>query len=61
MKKPILSIKPPLNELVITSDSFTYHEYSLIREGLLFLEERPRPRDLRNLIRKLDGLFLPLR
>lgn len=60
MNKPDISTPAPI-ELVITSDTFTFHEYCLIREGLFFLEQRPRPRDLRDLLQKLDRLFLPLR
>ena len=60
MKKTSSNPPQPLNEMVLKSDSFTYHEYCLIREGLFFLEQRPRKRDLRDLIIKLDRLFLPL-
>jgi hypothetical protein len=58
MNKNRLNTNTSTDEQVITSDSFTYHEYRLIREGLLFMETRPRPSDLRNLIIKLDRLFL---
>jgi hypothetical protein len=60
MEKPTLHTPQPLNELQITGDTFTFEEYAIIREALFFLENRPRPRNLRNLIYKLDKLFLPL-
>lgn len=60
MKKNPVSTIEPQEELELSSESFSYKEYSLLREGLLFLEQRPRPRDLKNLIHKLDRLFLPL-
>ena len=60
MKNQDYTKPQPLNELEITRDTFTFEEYATIREALFFLENRPRPRNLRNLIMKLDRLFLPL-